>query len=539
MAIEPNCRVAVYWHMRYPSFQSYLQSLLVACFVSVAAAGASAGAASTADYNLPSLGEPATDSNLPEPGAAATDYNLPSMGEPANNTLSPREEKRIGGRIFTQFLQAGHIIEDPELRQYVSSIGARLVNATSHSTSEFRFFVVNSPAINAFALPGGYIGINAGLILATRSESELAGVLAHEISHVTQRHIARQIAATKGMKWATLAAMLGAAIAGGGDPDAVQAAITGGMSIMQQQQITYTRVHELEADRIGIRLLAKAHFDPKAMAAFFETMQRHASLYGNKLPQILLTHPVSNTRIAEARARAADYPSPQVIESVDYASIKERVRFLTTFPRSDLLTYYQRLDAPQKTSAAQDYGYALVLAHSARASRAVDILQRLVAAHPQQPLYVTALSRAQGYAGQPGAALATLQNALDTFPDDRALLLQYAINLRNGGQPDAARAFVQTHPQLLQHSYKAQALLAQIAGAAGKFGEAYYRRAMYRRMRGAYVPAIRQLRATLHNASLRQLDRTRLEALLDQIITQCKVAWPDGKCKQLVLRLPR
>src|SRR5699024_7980159 len=287
-----------------------------------------------------------------------------------------------------------------------------------HAPSEFRFFVVNSPTINAFALPGGYIGINAGLILATRSESELAGVLAHEISHVTQRHIARQIAATKGMKWATLAALLGVAIAGGGDPDAVQAAITGGMSIMQQQQITYTRIHELEADRIGIRLLAKAHFDPKAMATFFETMQRHASLYGNKLPQILLTHPVSNTRIAEARARAADYPSPQVIESPDYAIIKERVRFLTTFPRSSLLTYYQRLGAPQKTSAAQNYGYAVTLAHSADADRAVTILQRLVKAHPRQPLYLTALSRAQGHAGQSAAALATLHNALDKFPSD-------------------------------------------------------------------------------------------------------------------------
>src|SRR5699024_2090682 len=125
-----------------------------------------------------------------------------------------REEERIGGRVFTQLLLAGHIMEDPELRQYISSIGARLVAATSHAPSEFRFFIVKSPVINAFALPGGYVGVNAGLILATRSESELAGVLAHEISHVTQRHIARQIAATKGVQWATLAAMLGMAIAG-------------------------------------------------------------------------------------------------------------------------------------------------------------------------------------------------------------------------------------------------------------------------------------------------------------------------------------
>src|SRR5699024_1596347 len=171
--------------------------------------------------------------------------------------------------------------------------------------------------------------------------------------------------------------------------------------------------------------------------------------------------------------------------------------------------------------------------------RAVRILQRLVATHPQQPLYVVALSRAQGYAGQAGAAVNTLRGALDKFPTDNALLLQYAINLRNSGQADAARAFVATHPQLLDHSYKAQALLAQIAGSEGRFGEAYYRRAMYRRLRGAYVPAIRQLRTTLHdNTSLSQLDRNRLDALLDQLIAQCKVAWPNGQCNQPVLRLP-
>src|SRR5699024_5603353 len=251
--IEPNRPPAVYWHMRYLGPQPrlrHLRHLLLACLIGMATAG-SVGA-SAADYNLPGLGEATSNSNysLPAPAEAGDNnrdynlpglgesmddagsnsggYNLPSLGEPANNTMSLREEKRIGGRIFSQFLRAGHVLEDPELRDYITRIGKRLVNASSHSPGEFRFFVVKSPVINAFALPGGYVGINAGLILATQSESELAGVLAHEISHVTQRHIARQIAATKGMKWATLAGMLGMAIAGGGDPDDVQAAITGG-----------------------------------------------------------------------------------------------------------------------------------------------------------------------------------------------------------------------------------------------------------------------------------------------------------------------
>lgn len=470
---------------------------------------------------------------------AAEGYNLPALGEPSNTTLSPIQENRIGARVFSQFLRAGQIIEDVELREYVQQVGSRLVKATSHSPDEFHFFIVKNPAINAFALPGGFIGINAGLILKTKSESELASVMAHEISHVTQRHIARQIAATKGTHWATLAALLGAAIAAGGDPDAVQAAIAGSMSITRQQQVTYTRAHELEADRIGIRLLAKAHFDPDAMASFFQTMQRRARLYGNHLPQILLTHPVNNTRIAEALARANDYPSPKVIESPDYAIMKERVRVLTTFQRSELLSHYQRLGAPQNTPPATDYGYALTLAHSGQAGLAVDILSRLAHANPKQLLYATALARAQALAGQTDAALTTLRSALTEFTSSPAVKLEYATTLVHNGQPDKAREFLDTHPQLTRNNYQAQALLARIAGSRGDIGEAYYRQALYRRLRGAYIPAIRKLRAALHGPELPPLDRHRLEALLGQIIGQCKNAWPNDQCTRQVLHQPR
>lgn len=473
-------------------------------------------------------------------GAVAADYNLPALGEPSVTTLSPQEGRRIGGRVFSQLLRAGRIVEDPELTQYIQSVGARLVEAAGKTPGDFRFFVINNSTINAFALPGGFIGVNTGLILETDSESELAAVMAHEISHVTQRHIARQIEATKGTQWATLAALLGMAIAAGGDPDAIQAAITGSMSIIRQQQVSYTRAHELEADRLGIRLLAAAHFDPSAMARFFETMQRHARLYGKHLPQILLTHPVNNTRIAEARARATNYPAVAVTESVDYPIMKARARFLTTLQRSALLNYYQSRGAPASTSDAMDYGYALTLAHLGQPEQAAAILQRLVKSHPQQAHYVVALARAQAYAGHAQAGLATLKAALRQFPSDLALTLQYATTLINSGQPDAARQFLTSRPQLTRRSYHAQELLARSAGAQGRLGEAYYRQAMYRRLRGAYVPAIRKLRGVLHNnTSLSPLDRNRLDALLDQIITQCKIAWPDGECQRRVLNRQR
>lgn len=471
--------------------------------------------------------------------SAAGTYNLPALGQPASTTLSPVQERRIGARFFSHMLRAGRIVEDAELRQYIQQLGERLVQFTSESPDEFRFFVVKSSAINAFALPGGFIGINAGLILKTETESELASVLAHEISHVTQRHIARQIAATKGTKWVTLAALLGAAIASGGDGDAIQAAITGSISIRRQQQISYTRAHELEADRIGIRLLAKAHFDPRAMAHFFETMQRHARLYGDHLPQILLTHPVNNTRIAEARARAADYPSPNVVESAAYAIMKERTRVLTNTQRSNLLAHYRSRGAPDNTADAQDYGYALALTHVGQAKRAIQILQRVSQGSPGQVHYVLALARAQAQAGQTKTALNTLEQALSRFASSPALKLTYATILVHSGQLSAAGAFLHTHPSLTQHSYQAQALLARIAGSQGKLGEAYYRQALYRRLRGAYIPAIRKLRGALRRPNLAQLDQYRLEALLDQVIAQCKRAWPQDGCTRRFLHKQR
>lgn len=471
--------------------------------------------------------------------AAASDYNLPSLGEPASTVLSPSHAQHLGQRVVAQLLQSGRVIEDLELRHYLRDVGKRLLAPTAHDIDDFRFFLVDNSAINAFALPGGFIGVNAGLIRATSNESELAGVMAHEISHITQRHIARQLQATQGMQWATLAAVLAAAIAGGGDGDAMQAAITGSISVMQQQRISFTRAHEFEADRIGIRMLAAAHFDPDAMASFFETMQRRARLYGHHLPQILLTHPVNNTRIAEARARAQDYPNPTVVESPAYPIMKQRTRVLTTAQRSKLLDYYHRLDAPESTPAAKDYGYALTLVRVGRAEHAVRILKQLVDTHPQQMHYVVALARAQRAAGDARAALTLIEHASQQFPQAPAVALTHAQLLFNTGQLANARAFLLKQPRFTNSHYQAQHILARIAGRQGKLGEAYYRQALYHRLRGAYVPAIRRLRSALHNQAIDAIDHRRLDALLGQIIQQCKAAWPNGACREHVLNRRR
>jgi predicted Zn-dependent protease len=201
------------------------------------------------------------------------------------------------------------IVEDPQVAEYINEIGHRIAVQANDGDYSFSFFVVDDARINAFALPGGFVGVHTGLIEASRNEDELAGVLAHEVAHVTQRHIARAVHASSRQSMLSTALMLGAMILGaaGGDADAVQAGIAVAQGTAAQQQINFTRSNEYEADRIGIRALAEAGFDPHGMNSFFEVLSRQeTSSPDRRIPEFLRTHPVTTARISEAKSRAAD-----------------------------------------------------------------------------------------------------------------------------------------------------------------------------------------------------------------------------------------
>ncbi|WP_353108459.1 beta-barrel assembly-enhancing protease [Salinisphaera dokdonensis] len=451
--------------------------------------------------------------------------------------MSPAEEDKIGRQVVAQLLERSLVIEDLQLREYLTQIGARLAQHTRSEASAFRFYLIDSSQINAFALPGGYIGINAGLITETESESELAGVVGHEMAHVTQRHIARQIEATSGMGWATAAAILVAAIAGGGDPDAISAAVTAGVANLGQQQTNYTRAHEFEADRIGIRTLAEADFNPDGMASFFEKMQRRSRLYGNQLPEILLSHPVSNTRMAEAESRARDYPSPTVRESNDYLLMRERARVFMNRQLGALLRYYEQRRANTDGASnppALDYGYALALSRVGRNEDAIDLLAPLAEANPQGKAFLLALADAHSQAGNTPEARELLETARTRFPRSPSVKLDYANLLVSSDEPETARAFLMQDRDLLAQSSEAQQMLAQVAGQQDNLGEAYYRQAKYYELRGAFAPAINQLRTALQTAELNAFDKARLRALLDQMVRACHTAWSERECREQV-----
>ncbi|MGI9329707.1 MAG: M48 family metallopeptidase, partial [Gammaproteobacteria bacterium] len=220
--------------------------------------------------------------------------DLPDIGSPSDAVLSKQLERQIGRSIFRSLRATGNLVEDPEVNEYIQDVGQKLVANAQDGNFKFRFFVVNEPTINAFALPGGYIGVHSGLIQTTQSESELAGVLAHEIAHVTQRHISRAVYANQRMSTVTMATMLGAILMGvaTGSSDAIMGGIAGSQSIAIQSQINFTRSNEYEADRVGVGVLARSGFDPQGMPEFFSTLAQQSGPMASQAPEFLRTHPV-------------------------------------------------------------------------------------------------------------------------------------------------------------------------------------------------------------------------------------------------------
>ncbi|MFT3790045.1 MAG: M48 family metalloprotease [Rudaea sp.] len=241
----------------------------------------------------------------------AADTRLPNLGSSAGNVASPEEQRQYGFYVLHELRNQNAVLDDPLLADYLNTLGYKLVSYSPQPEQSFTFFIMRENEINAFALPGGFVAVNSTLFTTTDTESELAAVLAHEISHVTQNHLIRAVEAEQKMTPLMLVGMLVAmAAASKASPYSTSNSDIGAIATMQglaaQMQINFTRADEAEADRVGIATLAKAGFDPDAMAGFFERMQRalRPGFDENDVPALLMDHPVTTTRISEAKARA-------------------------------------------------------------------------------------------------------------------------------------------------------------------------------------------------------------------------------------------
>jgi predicted Zn-dependent protease len=285
---------------------------------------------------------------------------LPDLGDVSQQGLSKQQEREIGESAMRQIRRSGVMVDDPEIIAFLSAMGARLTEAAEVYEPQFTFFPLLDSSVNAFAIPGGFVGVHTGLIVQAQHESEVASVLAHEIAHVSQNHIARLIEGMKASPWVSLAGLAAAIVAGSmGRGDAAAAAIAATTATSVQRQLDFTYSFEQEADRIGMQTLQKSGYDPAAMAVFFERLQKHNRIVENNAPEYLRTHPVTLKRIADAQNRLGQKSYRQVPDSAEFLFVREKSRALQLGGR-EAVPYFQKTIAEKRyaNEAAQHYGLA-------------------------------------------------------------------------------------------------------------------------------------------------------------------------------------
>ena len=456
----------------------------------------------------------------PLPPAWSLDTELPDLGNSAGSLMTPKRERDLGKAFMRSVRRSQKVMDDPLLADYIQQLGQELVNASEARGTPFTFFMIDDPQINAFAGPGGYIGVYTGLLQTTETESELAAVLAHEIAHVTQQHLMRAWEATSQMSIPNAAILLAAialGVAVGGD--AAAAAAVGGQAALIQQQINFTRANEKEADRVGIDILANSGFEPRAMPSFFDRMGKANRVYSTKLPEFLMTHPVTTSRTADALGRAEQHAYRQTPEDLRYHLARinlvqrgfdrpeEAIRELTLMLE----------DGRFRSEAAVRYGIALAQLRAHRPKEAAQALDRLLESQPKIMEFVVARAMADTALGENGVALRRLDGALAENPASYALNIAYAETAL--AQGEAARAterlkrfmaFNAEEPRLYQ-------LLSRAAGDQDNRVQGHEYLAEYYYLLGDLEAAILQLEIAVKRPELNFYDASRLEARLVQL----------------------
>ncbi|MCS6786154.1 MAG: M48 family metalloprotease [Thiobacillaceae bacterium] len=421
---------------------------------------------------------------------------LPELGEAARAGLTQAQEAQLGREIMRQVRANRDYLDDPELTEYLNDLGDRLAAVSPAPYRQFSFFAVRDPTINAFALPGGHIGVHTGLISAVRSESELAAVLAHEIAHVTQNHVARMLEAQKSASLASLVALAIAILAARTDSQVSQAAATVGSALTVQQQLDYSRDFEREADRVGLNILTQAGFAPQAMVSFFERLQAQSRVLETHAPAYLRTHPLTYQRIADLQNRVGELPYRQYPDSLEFRLIQAKVWAGEGEPGQALARLESRL-AQDARDAASWYGLAraaLRAGNLVRAAEAVRRLDGLGVNSPMIDILAMDLAVAQGQAEQ---AIARGRQALARHSTSRPLVYAYARGLLLGGRAAEALRLVEEQLRTWPEDARLYALKARAHGELGQRFDAHLAQAEASYRQGELAPAIEQLQLAL------------------------------------------
>ncbi|MGF1683691.1 M48 family metalloprotease [Photobacterium minamisatsumaniensis] len=453
------------------------------------------------------------------PASTNSISSLPEIGMAAASTLSIEKEIEYGDAYMRMIRASMPVVSDPLLSEYISDLGHQLVANASDVRTPFNFFMIQNREINAFAFFGGHVAIHTGLFLHANTESELASVVAHEIAHITQRHLARSMEDQARKSPATMAALIGSLMLAIASPEAGIAAIHATTAASAQGQINYTRSNEKEADYIGITTLEKSGFDVQAMPRFFGRLADQYR-YASTPPQMLLTHPLPESRVTDSRERANQYPSRQVKDSVRYELARARIiaRYAGLDSNAALDWFERRLK--RANGAARDalnYGKALVYIDTGKYQQAHALLDPLLAAEPNNRFYIDSATDLDLYEKQFDRAISRLENALKATPNHKVLNLNLAHALQEADRNNESIPILTRYTYDNPQDANGWHLLAQAQAANGRRDAELAARAELMALRGAWEKAIQFYIQASQLVDINSLDQARYDARIDQL----------------------
>jgi predicted Zn-dependent protease len=458
--------------------------------------------------------------------ASAIETNFPDLGASSETILEAKNERLIGDMIMQKIHGSDFLIADPVVNEYLHEIGLNFTSQPHFCHINLDIFGVNTPEFNAFAFFGGHIAVHSGLLLGVNNESELVAVLAHETAHITQRHLARIMDASRQMMPLTAAELLAAIAVGAlGAPDAGIHLATAAMAGHMQNMINFTREHEKEADRVGIQMLSQTSFDPNAMATVFQHMKK-SSQYQTKPPEYLLTHPVYDSRIADAQNRAAAFTHKQATDSLSFHLIRARLEVATEeSTHKKIQRLKDKLDSGRyQNKIAAEYAYALSLLKSPKQeNEGLSRLQKLNTQHPNQWILELSLAEAEHVTGQPSSALNRTKRLSESYPSNYAIILQYAMLLLHNKQPEIAIKLLIAECKMHFNDPLLHQMLARAYSLSHQKIELHRSQAEWHFARGEFKDAFKQLDLALEytpnnkslSAKIHQRKKT-MQAIIEQ-----------------------
>lgn len=453
---------------------------------------------------------------------------LPDLGDPAQDALSSAQERRIAEEIMREvrFREPAYL-DDPEVEEYLAALGRTLTSTPVTQGQNYQFFVLKDSSVNAFAMPGGVIGLHTGLITTSSTESELASVMAHEIGHVEQRHIARMMSRQGSNTALVIGSLLLAVLAGRNSPNAAGAVLMSGQAAAIQNQLAYSRDYEREADRVGVQILGEAGFDPQGMPDFFERLYGKTRTMEGGAPSYLRTHPLTQDRITDISARVAQGKVRPHTSSIDFALVRSKIEVLQMGAQPAIASFQARAPKTVQEQSARWYGLSRAYLADNQLIPAEDALNQLRKLKPDTAMLAQLaadLARAQGRFVD---AARSCREARSLYPERRSLLYCEADAWLAAGKAEEALKAVDPFLRGPSNDYRLYVLQARANTALGRNAQAHRAQAEVYLLQGDLNGAIDQLQLAQRDGGGDYMEQAALDARLREVRNRFEEAMKD------------